>query len=116
MAAGDVRECGFLPPATSKRPSSSSSMTSMHHQRRRTSNILSQKLHRTTAPVLRALSAHNLLHLLSRYQLYGQPTLTPVNKVRRQLTEDQLKESRTIKEDMVLKDRSGSVMQVFDGA
>ena len=53
------------------------------------------------------------------YQLSGTPKLTPISKLQKRktkLSDDLLRRARTTKEDHVLTDSSGSIIQVFDGA
>ena len=50
------------------------------------------------------------------YQLHGPPKLAPISKARYNLSHRSLAEARTIKKDMILVDRSGDPMRVFEGA
>jgi hypothetical protein len=47
------------------------------------------------------------------YQLYGKPHYVPAPK---DMSPSELKEAKTVKEGMILKDMGGSPMRVFHGA
>lgn len=50
------------------------------------------------------------------YQLWGAPKLTPLAKGKKKLEAHVLREARTIKDDHILADTSGSPIRVFHGA